>query len=127
MLSNLDSHTMIAATDLARAKHFYQEKLGLTPMEEISGSLVFKGPTGSRFFLFTSPLAGTAKNAVMGWQTDDITDEVSRLKSQGVVFEEYNLPQFKTVDSIVTAASGRSAWFKDSEGNMLGLVQWARD
>jgi hypothetical protein len=60
----------------------------------------------------------------MGWETKDIVAEVSLLKSRGVVFEEYNLPNFKTIDGIVTAPSGRSAWFKDSEGNMLGLVQW---
>ena len=125
MLSNLDSHTMIAAMDLARAKQFYEEKLGLKPVDQVLGSLIFKGPSGSRFFLFASPLAGTAKNAVMGWETTDIASEVSQLKSRGVVFEEYNLPNFTTIDGIVTAPSGRSAWFKDSEGNMLGLVQWS--
>jgi catechol 2,3-dioxygenase-like lactoylglutathione lyase family enzyme len=125
MLSNLDSHTMIAATDIARAKQFYEEKLGLKPIDEILGSLIFRGPGGSRFFLFASPLAGTAKRAVMGWETKDITDTVLRLKSRGVVFEEYDLPNLKTVDSIATGPSGRSAWFKDSEGNMLGLVQWS--
>lgn len=124
MLSNLDSHTMIAVADLARAKQFYQDKLELTPCDEILGSLVFKSPNGSRFFLFASPLAGTAKNSVMGWETKDIVAEVSHLKSRGVVFEEYDLPNFKTVDGIATVPTGRSAWFKDSEGNMLGLVQW---
>jgi hypothetical protein len=60
----------------------------------------------------------------MGWQTADIAAEVLQLKSRGVVFEEYDLPNFRTINSVVSSASGQSAWFKDSEGNMLGLVQW---
>ena len=92
--------------------------------EEIPGLLVGKGPSGSSFCLFASPLAGTAKNAVMGWRTADLEAEVLYLKSSGVHFEEYDLPNFKTIDSIVTTPFGRSAWFKDTEGNMLGLAQY---
>jgi catechol 2,3-dioxygenase-like lactoylglutathione lyase family enzyme len=124
MLSKLDSHTMIAVVDLERAKRFYEERLGLAGIEEIPGLWVFAGPRGSRFCLFVSPLAGTAKNAVMGWETSQIAEEVHQLKARGVVFEEYDFPNFKTVDSIVTSATGKSAWFKDTEGNMLGLAQW---
>jgi predicted enzyme related to lactoylglutathione lyase len=124
MLSNADSYTMIATKDLDRAKRFYENQLGLTSTEAIKGLLVFQGPNGSRFCLFASPAAGSAKNAVMGWEVADIAAEVSQLKLRGVVFEEYALPTFKTVDSIVTVPSGRSAWFKDSEGNLLALQQW---
>jgi catechol 2,3-dioxygenase-like lactoylglutathione lyase family enzyme len=124
MLAQLDSHTMIAVTDLGRARQFYEDRLGLTGAEEVKGLWVYAGSAGSRFCLFASPLAGTAKNAVMGWQTADIAAEVLQLKSRGVVFEEYDLPNFKTINSVVSSASGQSAWFKDSEGNMLGLVQW---
>jgi catechol 2,3-dioxygenase-like lactoylglutathione lyase family enzyme len=125
MLADLNSHTMIAALDLDRAKQFYTGKLGLTAIERIQGLWVFEGPNASRFCLFASPLAGTARNVVMGWETPDITSEVASLKTRGVVFEEYDLPNFKTVRSIVTSPTGRSAWFKDSEGNMLALVQWS--
>jgi catechol 2,3-dioxygenase-like lactoylglutathione lyase family enzyme len=125
MLANLRSHTMIAAKDLDRAKQFYTSQLGLAAIERIQGLLLFEGPDGSRFCLFASPLAGTARNVVMGWETPDITSEVASLKTRGVVFEEYDLPNFKTVGSIVTSPTGRSAWFKDSEGNMLALVQWS--
>ena len=125
MLSKHDSHTMIAAKDLERAMRFYQCNLGLSATEVMPGLFVFQGPKGSRFCLFASPVAGTAKNVVMSWEVHDITTEVSQLKFQGVVFEEYDLPNFKTIDSIVAAPSGLSAWFKDSEGNMLALVQWS--
>jgi catechol 2,3-dioxygenase-like lactoylglutathione lyase family enzyme len=124
MLSNVDSHTLIAATDLNRARAFYEGKLGLQSIEAVQGLFVFAGPKGGKFQLFASPLAGTAKNAVMGWEVPDLASEVTQLKSRGVQFEEYDLPSFKTVESIVTMPHGYSAWFKDSEGNMLGLVQW---
>jgi catechol 2,3-dioxygenase-like lactoylglutathione lyase family enzyme len=124
MLSKLESHTMIAVQDIARATTFYRDQLGLALAEEIPGLFVGKGPNGSSFHLFASPLAGTAKNAVMGWKTPDLTASVTALKSRGVRFAEYDLPNFKTVDSIVTTPLGRSAWFKDTEGNMLGLAQY---
>jgi catechol 2,3-dioxygenase-like lactoylglutathione lyase family enzyme len=127
MLAQLDSHTMIAVKDFERAKQFYEEKLRLKGSEDIPGLWVFTGSRGSRFCLFPSPLAGTAKNSVMGWQATDIAAEVAHLRSQGVKFEEYDLPNFKTVDNIVTSQSGKSAWFKDSEGNMLGIVQWNKE
>jgi catechol 2,3-dioxygenase-like lactoylglutathione lyase family enzyme len=127
MLAQLDSHTMIAVKDFERAKQFYEEKLRLKGSEDIPGLWVFTGSRGSRFCLFPSPLAGTAKNSVMGWQATDIAAEVAHLLSQGVKFEEYDLPNFKTVDNIVTSQSGKSAWFKDSEGNMLGIVQWNKE
>ena len=124
MLSMLEPHAMIAAHDIARAARFYREQLGLVLTEEIPGLFVGKGPNGSSFHLFASPFAGTAKNAVLGWKTPDLIAEVANLKSRGVHFEEYDLPNFKTVDSIVSTPLGRSAWFKDTEGNMLGLAQY---
>jgi hypothetical protein len=54
---------------------------------------------------------------------DDIEAEVAGLRARGVVFEEYNLPGLKTVDGIANTNAGRAAWFKDSEGNILGLIQ----
>jgi hypothetical protein len=61
----------------------------------------------------------------MGFSTSDIESEVRDLKARGVVFEEYDFPTLKTVDSIATAGPVRSAWFRDSEGNIVGVVQLA--
>jgi catechol 2,3-dioxygenase-like lactoylglutathione lyase family enzyme len=115
---------MIAVQDIARAAQFYRDQLGLPLAEELPGLFVGKGPSSSSFHLFASPFAGTAKNAVMGWKTPNLEAEVAALKARGVKFEDYDLPNFKTVDSIVTTPLGRSAWFKDTEGNMLGLAQY---
>lgn len=126
MLSNLQAHAAIAVKDLERAKAFYREKLGFVPVFETpSGAMYASG--GSEFFLFSSPSAGTAKNSVMGWTTDNIRRDVAALKANGVVFEDYDYPMLKTVGGIAeTEAGSLSAWFKDSEENTLGLVQFAR-
>jgi hypothetical protein len=59
----------------------------------------------------------------MGWATDDIEGLVGALQARGVVFEEYDMPGLKTVNGIATTGPNRAAWFKDSEGNILGIVQ----
>ena len=60
----------------------------------------------------------------MGFTVDDIESAVAELKSRGVVFEEYDFPALKTVGSVATTGPIRAAWFKDSEGNLLGLAQF---
>ena len=59
----------------------------------------------------------------MGWTVDDIEAEVSELKTRGVAFETYDFPGFDPTTSIATTGALKSAWFQDSEGNLLGLVQ----
>jgi len=59
----------------------------------------------------------------MGFLVEDLAATVKQLKSKGVVFEDYDLPSLKTVGSMVDNGDMKVAWFKDSEGNMLGLAQ----
>lgn len=59
----------------------------------------------------------------MSFEVKDIGAEVAELTSRGVVFEEYDFPGFKTVDGVATLDIGKAAWFKDTEGNLIGLVQ----
>jgi catechol 2,3-dioxygenase-like lactoylglutathione lyase family enzyme len=122
VLNGVRVHTTIAASDLDRARQFYEEKLGLTPSEETPGGL-FYDMEESRFLLYPSAGAGTAQHTVMGFVVDDIEREVAELKERGLVFEEYDFPGLKTVNSIADTGSVRAAWFKDSEGNILGVVQ----
>jgi catechol 2,3-dioxygenase-like lactoylglutathione lyase family enzyme len=123
MLSSLHVHPTIPASDLNRARRFYAEKLGFNPTREMPGGLIYECGGGSWFVLYPSQGAGTAQHTVAGWETGDIVADVAALKARGVVFEEYDLPNFKTVNSIATTGPARAAWFKDSEGNILGLVQ----
>ena len=122
MLDKLDYHATIPAMDIERAKNFYSEKLGLKPEQEMPYGLVYRCTNGW-FLLYPTPYAGTAQHTLMGWQTNEIEKEVAGLRARGVVFEEYDYPNLKTVNGIATTGPGKAAWFKDSEGNILGIVQ----
>jgi catechol 2,3-dioxygenase-like lactoylglutathione lyase family enzyme len=122
MLSQREFHTTIPVQDLNRARQFYAEKLGLQPESEMPGGLIYRCKD-SWFLLFPSSGASTGQFTQGDWTTDDIEAEVAELKARGLDFEEYNYPNFKTVNGIAVTGAGRSAWFKDSEGNLLGIVQ----
>jgi catechol 2,3-dioxygenase-like lactoylglutathione lyase family enzyme len=117
-------HTTIPAADLDRARQWYAEKLGFFPVRELPTGLFYDAAEGTRFVLYPSPNAGQAPTTLMGWSTTDVETEVRDLKARGVVFEEYDYPTLKTVDSIATRGNVRSAWFRDSEGNILAIVQF---
>jgi catechol 2,3-dioxygenase-like lactoylglutathione lyase family enzyme len=122
MLGDRRAYATIPATDLDRAKRWYQEKLGLTPVREIPGAgAVYKTGEGTGFLLYPTPNAGKAPNTLMSFGANDIVADVAALKKRGVVFEEYDMPGLKTVDSIATLGDVRGAWFKDSEGNILAI------
>ncbi len=82
-----------------------------------------KPKTAWWFLLYPSSGRPSGEFTQACWATDDIEAEIADLKASGVVFEEYDLPNFKTVNSIAPTADNRAAWFKDSEGNLLGIVQ----
>jgi hypothetical protein len=73
--------------------------------------------------MYPSPGAGTSKASTAFWAVDDVAAEVAELKARGVVFEEYDMPGIETVNSIATAGGAKTAWFKDSEGNILAVSQ----
>jgi catechol 2,3-dioxygenase-like lactoylglutathione lyase family enzyme len=115
-------HPTLPAADLDRAKKFYREKLGLLPSIEGSGGVFYEiGPT--RFLVFPSRGRASGEHTQMGFDVDDMESAVADLKSRGVVFEEYDSPGLKTVGSVSTTGAIKAAWFKDSEGNLLVLLQ----
>lgn len=122
MLSDLEVHAAIPASNLERARQFYTEKLGLRPAMETPAGLVYQCKN-SWFLLYPTQFAGKAQHTLMGWETNKIEQEVKDLRARGVAFEEYDLPGLKTVDGIATIGSNKAAWFKDTEGNILGIVQ----
>jgi catechol 2,3-dioxygenase-like lactoylglutathione lyase family enzyme len=115
-------HPSLAVADLAKARSWYAEKLGWEPVLEPPGVHIYK--VGESFFtLFETEFAGTAKNTVMNWSVDDVRAEVSRLRERGVAFEEYDFGEAQTVDGIMTDPSGgMNAWFKDLDGNIVGVI-----
>jgi catechol 2,3-dioxygenase-like lactoylglutathione lyase family enzyme len=123
--------TRLPAQDLDRARKFYSEKLGLEPSEERPGGLLYRAG-GCEFALFESAGTSPGEFTQMSWEVDDIDATVAELSARGVVFEEVDLPGLKTIDGIAEVAGNypskggkgeRAAWFRDSEGNMLGIGQ----
>ncbi len=115
---------MIAASDLGRARSWYLERLGFVPWKEYEEQLLIYRSGKSQFSVYQTPSAGSAKNTVAVWRVADLRAEVADLRARGVVFEEYDFGDARTVDGILTDAEGdANAWFKDSEGNILALAQ----
>ena len=123
MLQNSPLYAYIPAKDVARARRFYEEKLGFKAGEEIAGGVVYEFGKGTAAFLYPTPNAGTSRASQAFWQVDDIEREVAELKKRGVKFEDYDMPGMKTRDGIFIGGGAKAAWFKDSEGNILAVIQ----
>jgi catechol 2,3-dioxygenase-like lactoylglutathione lyase family enzyme len=114
--------TTLPVEDLARAKAFYAEKLGLRPTREFEGALFYEGDGNSGFLLFPSGVRPSG-HTQMAWFVKDIVAMVAKLRGRGVQFEEYDFPGLKTNHGIADLGYEKAAWFHDSEGNLLALGQ----
>jgi predicted enzyme related to lactoylglutathione lyase len=123
MLKNHAIVPYIPVSDIARARKFYEEKVGLVPSEENAEGVVYRCGNGSWVFLYRSGGAGTNKASCAFWTVEDVEAEVTELRSRGVVFEEYDMPGIKTKNGIATGGGMKTAWFKDTEGNIMALAQ----
>ncbi|HEX7777605.1 MAG TPA: VOC family protein [Vicinamibacterales bacterium] len=123
MLSNAPIVPYIPVSDVKRARAFYEGKLGLKPREEYAGGVIYECGNDSWVFMYPSKGAGTSQASTAFWTVDDVEAEVAQLKAKGVVFEEYDTPAIKTVNSIATGGGARTAWFKDTEGNIMAISQ----
>jgi catechol 2,3-dioxygenase-like lactoylglutathione lyase family enzyme len=114
---------VVAAADLSRARAFYADGLGLPIAWEAPGMVGFtSGASGLTAYETSS--AGTARNTVAVWRVRDLPGLVEELRGRGVVFEDYDFGDVRTLDGILTDSDGSSnAWFKDTEGNILGLAE----
>ena len=121
MLSDARFETALPCSDLERAKSFYADRLGLTP--EGPAGAWYEGRDGTRFILFPSSGSASGSHSQMGFMVTDLEAEVAGLKQRGVQFEEYDFPGFDKATGIADSGGGRAAWFKDSEGNLLCLVE----
>ena len=122
MLTEYALHPTFATSDAERAKAWFRDKLGLEPEQEWPGVLYYTAGS-SAFSLYETPNAGTAKNTVAAWNATDVRAEMERLKGRGVVFEDYDFGDFKTVDGLATDPEGNvTAWFKDADGNIHTVI-----
>ncbi len=128
MLQSFPMYAYIPANDVARARRFYEGKLGFKPAEETPGGVVYHFGGGTGCFLYlAAPSAGTSKASQAFWSVDDVEKEVAELRARGVKFEEYDEPGVKTVNGISEGGGAKAAWFKDCEGNIMAIVEDVRD
>jgi predicted enzyme related to lactoylglutathione lyase len=125
MLNDSKVEANIPASDLDRARDFYADKLGLTPIRDMMGAnLVYETNGGTRFNLYETAYAGQAGHTIAQFHVDDLDAEVQDLQAKGVEFEVYDMPGVEW-DGVVARLEGlgRAAWFRDSEGNILCVDQ----
>jgi catechol 2,3-dioxygenase-like lactoylglutathione lyase family enzyme len=127
MLSAARYAAALPCSDLDRAKRFYADKLGLRPADERPGRLFYQGRSGTEFLLFESRGMAVGSHDQLRFSVIDIQLEVRDLKQRGVQFEEYEFPCFDKASSIAWVVDHSAAWFKDSEGNLLAIVQLPAD
>ena len=123
MLQHSPMYSYIPAQDLDRARKFYETKLGFRAKQETAGGVVYEFGKGTACFLYPTPHAGTSRASQAFWEVEDIEREVAELKKRGVEFEEYDMPEMKLRNSIYAGGGAKAAWFKDSEGNILAVIQ----
>jgi len=112
---------MLPVRDLARARDFYEQALAL-PSGEVrpDGKVVYRCG-GTEIALFPKPEGTKAEHTALSFRVDDIHASIAELEGRGVVFADYDLPDFKTVEHVCVLGSEKAAWFNDPEGNILCL------
>ena len=126
MLKIKDVGAALPAQDVARARQFYEQKLGLKPSEvQPDGSARYLVGNAT-FLVFQSRGKASGEHTQMGLEVEDARRAVGELKSAGVMVEEYDYPDFKTSNGIVEMPDGsKGAWFKDTEGNLISVIERA--
>jgi hypothetical protein len=90
--------------------------------EVTPGGVTYEFASGTACFLYPTPNAGTSQASQAFWQVEDIEKEVAELTTRGVNFEKYDMPDIDE-KGISTAGGAKAAWFKDTEGNIMALIQ----
>jgi catechol-2,3-dioxygenase len=127
MLAEHPIDVMLLATDLAVAKEFYGEKIGLVVLLESDDFVTFQCGGDSRLVVTRSSTGTSEPQTKASWRVQDLAAEVSELRSRGVEVAEYDEPGLKTVDGIADVGFALSAWLVDPHGNSIGLLQFKGD
>jgi len=124
MLSNNRLSAVLVSTDLEASERFYQDKVGMTlSPETIPNHLVFEAGDGTTLLIYGRPNPNVADHTQVRFWSTDIDKDVATLADRGVVFDDYDTPTFKTENHVATTPIGRSAWFKDPDGNTIAIFQ----
>lgn len=122
MLRDSNVIATIAVNDIVQGKKFYGEVLGLTQTDENKGGVTYACGSG-RLFVYGSPTAGSGKATCANWEVEDIKAVVGDLKSKNLSFEHYEWPGAEHDGDVHVMDGMKAAWFKDPDGNILGLSQ----
>lgn len=116
---------VLCSSELARSRTFYEQVVGLTlSADTIPNHLLFECGDGTTLLVYGRPAPSKADHTQVRLWTDDVERDVRELESRGAVFEEYDFPSLKTVDRVATTPGvGKSAWFRDPDGNTLAIFQ----
>lgn len=124
MLQDSPVYAYIPAQDVARARRFYEDKLGFKAKQEINGGVVYEFGRGTACFLYQTPNAGTSRASQAFWDVQDVDAEIRALQARGVVFERYDdLPGERSPAGAVIEGGAKAAWFKDTEGNIMAIIE----
>jgi predicted enzyme related to lactoylglutathione lyase len=122
----VSSHFSVTPTlpveNLARARQFYEDKLGLKALTTSSSGVLYQCSTDTKLLIFESK-AATSEGIAAIFEVENLQDEVRALEKKGIVFEKYEMPDISTVDELTSLSTGNVVSFQDSEGNTLALVQ----
>lgn len=124
MLSERPCQAILPTQDVDSLRRFYEETLGFQPILEYPGAVMYGAADGTRFVISRSGARSQGAFTQMSFATTHLETDVADLRSRGVTLEEYEMP--KTENGIAAMPAGRAAWFKDPDGNLIGLIEFAR-
>jgi catechol 2,3-dioxygenase-like lactoylglutathione lyase family enzyme len=123
MLGYTDAVANLAVKDIARARPFYEDILGLTSVQQMGDEVVVYRSGTTLINVYRSDFAGTNKATAVTWSVGDTLDDIVKaLKDKGVRFERYDMPGAKMDGDVHVFGDVRVVWFKDPDGNLLNLV-----
>jgi len=124
MVPNNRISAVLCSTDLEKSQEFYETKVGLKlSPETIKNHLLFECGDGTTLLVYGRGAPNKADHTQVRFWTRDIAADVKELVARGIVFDELDMGTIKTIDHIATTPIGKSAWFKDPDGNTLALFQ----
>lgn len=126
MLSKAPISAVLPVVDLARAHKFYEQTLGLKHTDEKlpdDGYTMFEAGEGTNLLLYQRP-AVKVEHTQACFTVGDLESEMKDLRAKGMKFEDYDFPGLKTVNGVAAVGNVKSAWFLDTEGNILSLTQY---
>ncbi|MHB8869319.1 MAG: VOC family protein [Thermoleophilia bacterium] len=123
MIKNAFAYPTLPASDLARARTFYEQTLELEPVEGADDPDGVYYQLGTQILFLYQTEAPRGGNTALSFVVDDLDAEMKDLRSRGVSFEDYDMPGLKTENGVAEFDGMKAAWFKDTEGNILNIGQ----